>query len=479
MLESFIGELIKIARADVTTTLLPHQERVKERIKKQKGLVVAHGLGSGKTLSSIAALADIDPKKSKVLVPASLKANYLKEVEKHTTGKFTSEVESLQRSVLRDNIGEQDILVIDEAHRIRDPKSKTYRVIKKSPADKKVLLTASPVYNRPNDIAPLVNLAAGEKVLPEGVDFDKRYIVKPNTSGILALLDAVLPGDRVKNPKITRKDELREILREWVDYHESTGGDFPQRIDTRIKIPMTDTQTGLHDWAWGKLPLVQRMKLKAGLPPNKKDLSQINAFQSQARQVANTISSHSEAVEESPKIKRAAAELLARMNDNKDHKTVVYSNYLQTLDDYGKVLDDIKIPYGVFRGGQSMSERKQIIDDYNNDIIKTLLVSSAGGEGLDLKGTRMVQVLEPHWNDEKLKQVTGRAIRHGSHSHLNPSERNVEVQSYEAYPKPGIARRIGSFLGIADEAPTGVEQILYRMSESKEMLNNELKSLLF
>jgi len=44
-----------IKRAAVTTPLEPHQQRVIDRLMNQDGLVVAHGLGSGKTLSSIAA----------------------------------------------------------------------------------------------------------------------------------------------------------------------------------------------------------------------------------------------------------------------------------------------------------------------------------------------------------------------------------------------------------------------------------------
>ncbi len=64
-------------RAGLTTELLPHQQRVVERLRNQPGLLVAHGLGTGKTLSSIAAAEDT-PGISRVLAPASLVANYKK-----------------------------------------------------------------------------------------------------------------------------------------------------------------------------------------------------------------------------------------------------------------------------------------------------------------------------------------------------------------------------------------------------------------
>ena len=38
--------------------------------------------------------------------------------------------------------------------------------------------------------------------------------------------------------------------------------------------------------------------------------------------------------------------------------------------------------------------------------------------------------MDPHWNEVRLKQVKGRAIRLGSHADLDPSERNVQIFTY-------------------------------------------------
>ena len=91
---------------------------------------------------------------------------------------------------------------------------------------------------------------------------------------------------------------------------------------------------------------------------------------------------------------------------------------------------------------------------------------------MDLKGTRLMQVLEPHWNVEKLNQVIGRAIRHGSHSALPENEREVDVQLYLTYPRAGF---FGRMVG---RKPTGVENILYDMSQDKQKLNQQLLDLL-
>ena len=49
-----------------------------------------------------------------------------------------------------------------------------------------------------------------------------------------------------------------------------------------------------------------------------------------------------------------------------------------------------------------------------------------------MKGTKLMQILEPHWNDPLLDQVKARAIRYMSHAALPENERNVEVQNYES-----------------------------------------------
>jgi SNF2 family DNA or RNA helicase len=80
MINNLGVEFFKIAK--LKTELQDHQKRVVEKIKEQPGLILAHGLGSGKTLSSIA-MQDALNLPATVIVPAALKENYLKEINKH------------------------------------------------------------------------------------------------------------------------------------------------------------------------------------------------------------------------------------------------------------------------------------------------------------------------------------------------------------------------------------------------------------
>lgn len=452
----------KSGAAKLKTELLPHQQRVLDKMREKPGLVVAHGTGSGKTLSSIGAIVDLSPNKARVLVPAALKQNYKKEVAKHVQGKLPVEIESLQRAILAGKPPRGDMFIVDEAHRVRNPSRKGYQLLSKAKAKKRMLMTASPVYNKPEDIAPLVNLAAGRRELPMGVEFDRRFIKKPST-GFLALINPFAS----KEPKLVKKRELGKVLNNWVDYHGGNDEGFPALEEERVDVPMSKRQSRLHAHAWGQLPYVLRMRLRRGLPPEKRDLPALNMFQSQTRQISSSERKFSVGQPTtSPKIQAAVSRLKERMGEDKKHKALVYANYLNTLDEYAEELDKKKVPYAMFRGDMGKRERDAAVKRLNSGRVKALLVSGAGGEGLDLKGVRQVQVLEPHWNEEKLTQVIGRARRYGSHAHLPPEDRKVKVERYASYPEGFLGRE------------KGIEEVLYDMSAQKQRLNNQVLKLM-
>jgi SNF2 family DNA or RNA helicase len=457
---------IKLAEVELQTDLLPAQQRVVDRMKTQPGLVVAHGLGSGKTLTSIATAAN-QKGKTTALIPASLVHNYNKEITKHTKGSLPIAVVSQQRSALQGYADPSDLLIVDEAHRARETNTKLYKLLQQYPAKKRMLLTATPIYNRPSDIAPLVNIAAGQRVLPTGADFNREYI-EPETKSVIKALLHMNTEAKLKNTH-----QLQNKLRSWVDYEPSAGDDFPSRTDEVIDLPMSSSQSDLHNAAWGKLPLLSRMRLSAGLSPDKKDFARLNQFQAQTRQISGSTSKYKKTIEGlTPKLQIAVDRLVKGLEKNPDNKAVVYSNFLQTLDEYDKELSDKGVAHSLYTGNMSANKRKDILDEYNAGKIKALLISSAGGEGLDLKGTRLLQVLEPHWNREKIDQVIGRAIRRGSHAELPATDRNVHVETYLTYPKPGF------FGSIVRSKPTGVDRVLYDLAAKKSRLNAQMIELI-
>ena len=71
--------------------------------------------------------------------------------------------------------------------------------------------------------------------------------------------------------------------------------------------------------------------------------------------------------------------------------------------------------------------RAEIVARYNNDGLDVLFISKAGGEGLDLKGTRQMILMESGWNENTERQVVGRGARFRSHSHLPTDQQDVVI----------------------------------------------------
>ena len=110
--------------------------------------------------------------------------------------------------------------------------------------------------------------------------------------------------------------------------------------------------------------------------------------------------------------------------------------------------------YIFFTGGEDNKVRKAAINVFNmntkdlpgeltrvlNDggfkentkgnLCRLFCITSAGAEGLSLQNVRAVHIMEPHWNDVRLSQVKGRAIRICSHKALDVKDRNVRVYIY-------------------------------------------------
>jgi superfamily II DNA/RNA helicase len=117
--------------------------------------------------------------------------------------------------------------------------------------------------------------------------------------------------------------------------------------------------------------------------------------------------------------------------ENSKRPNLVYSNFIDSgVEPLAQELMDRGKRVGTFTGQLNDLQKKELVERYNRGMLDALLVSSAGAEGLDLKGTGAVHIAEPHWNDPKINQVIGRSARFNSHSHLPEKDRNVEVFRY-------------------------------------------------
>lgn len=94
--------------------------------------------------------------------------------------------------------------------------------------------------------------------------------------------------------------------------------------------------------------------------------------------------------------------------------------------------------YCEYHGKIDDNERKIMKDTFNKeenkhgDIIKLILISPAGSEGLSLMSVRQVHIIEPYWTEVRIEQMIGRSIRRCSHRYLPINERHVDVYRYKS-----------------------------------------------
>lgn len=85
-------------------------------------------------------------------------------------------------------------------------------------------------------------------------------------------------------------------------------------------------------------------------------------------------------------------------------------------------------------------ENKKIYNDkenINGKNVKIIMISPAGAEGITLHNTRQVHILEPFWNEARIEQIMGRAVRMCVHKDLPMADRKVDVFRYRMIRKGG------------------------------------------
>jgi SNF2 family DNA or RNA helicase len=446
--------------------LQPHQKRVLKKLEDTDRLLVYHGLGSGKTLTALAAGEKLKTPLG-VIGPASLRGNFAKEKQKHKIKGKTPEYHSYNKPP---TVSQKDkILVYDEAHRMGRLESQRSHYPDIYRGKKEIYLTGTPLRNEPAELIPLMR-GLGVNVPRNAKAFNKQFIEeKKQKANILARLFLNIKPGTVKRGK--NLDTLTKALKGRVDYHGSSKENHPKVQTERIEVTMTDEQHAAYKMVMKGRPSL-KYKVKHGIAPSKTEARSMNAFLTASRQISNKPGKYNlkATSADAPKLNRAVAEIKERYKKDPNYKGVTYSAFLaHGVDPMEARLKETKIPHARFTGKTSKKDRERIVKEFNEGKLKHLLLSGAGGEGLDLKGTKLLQVLEPHWNDPTIEQVKGRVNRFKSHAHLPKEERKVTIQTFIGKPpKTKFLRK----------QHKGSDEYLEMLSKQKKELNNDFLNTL-
>jgi superfamily II DNA or RNA helicase len=169
-----------------TITLRPHQREIVERvlvsIRRHRGALVADDVGSGKTFIALAVAARFA--RPLVVAPAVLRHTWDDAANRaHVTHTFVS-VETLGRG--RPPPGGHDLIVVDEAHHLRNPRTLRHRAVRGLAEHAGVvLLSGTPVHNSARDLDALLSLFLGADARDFTNEARAEVVVRSEAGGAL------------------------------------------------------------------------------------------------------------------------------------------------------------------------------------------------------------------------------------------------------------------------------------------------------
>lgn len=108
--------------------------------------------------------------------------------------------------------------------------------------------------------------------------------------------------------------------------------------------------------------------------------------------------------------------------------------------------------------------------------IVLFMITSAGAEGISLKGVQYVHIMEPYWNPIRLEQVIGRARRICSHNELAPRERFVQVHMYITIFPTDFKKFLDLQADIVDGKPGTTDEYLINLASTKKIISTSINN---
>lgn len=410
-------------------TPFPHQiEAAKTVLTEMHGkAILADEVGLGKTIEAGLILKEYMirglVKKALILVPASLVVQWTKELnqkfaipamaqKKEYMWKqydiLVASIDTAKRPPHRDHVMEQeyDMIIIDEAHKLKNSKSKNYEFINQLKKKYCLLLTATPVQNEMQELFNLVSLLR-PGVLGHSGAFQDTYVQGKREAKNEEQLQALLKKVMIRN---MRKDGIVQ---------------FTKRQVHNIQLDLAPEERRLYD---AVTQFVQEQYREGGGVGSTFSMITLQREICSSREATfvTLYNMYQKCQEESP-LKKQLWDLMSLIKDIQSHskaqktvellkqindKVIIFTEYRATQDYLQRILYENGISSVPFRGGFKRGKKDWMTELFQNRA-QVLIATEAGGEGINLQFCNHIINYDLPWNPMRVEQRIGRIHRLG------------------------------------------------------------------
>lgn len=386
--------------------------------------LLADDMGLGKTPMAIAASILLQEQHGiehvLVITPASVKYQWGKEIERFSDASYTviggskqkRAQQYAQRSfftvmnyelMLRDRQHvhdlKPDLVILDEAQRIKNWRAQTSQAIKDLPRRFAFVLTGTPLENKLEELFSIVEFL-DDKLLGPPWQFMAQHVIKDEWGGIIGYKD--LEGVRRAIAPILLRRRKADVLTE-----------LPERIDNDFWLDLETEQARLYR------PLEKQLTALIRMPEWGPEQSALAlSLVSKLREAACA----AQLVEPGTKSSNKLRELPNLVDEitAEGHKILIFTQWERMTRHAEAALQPLGAGMVRMHGGMGLRARQRIVEQFNTDPSTMIFVSTdAGGLGLNLQAASYVINLDLPWNPARIEQRIGRAHRIGQVNPVN------------------------------------------------------------
>jgi superfamily II DNA or RNA helicase len=378
-------------------------------------------MGLGKTVQAIAACELLRRTRGirRVLVisPASLKGEWEEQIAKFTDLPahiiqgpraqrlrqyhepaffFLANYEQVRPDINEiNNILTPDVIILDEAQRIKNWQTKTAISVKRLNSPYAFVLTGTPVENRIDEIYSIIQFL-DPRIFGPLFRFNRDFYQLDEKGRATGYRNLDLLHERLKPVMLRRRKEDVE-------------GQLPARTINTYFVAMHKEQTLRYDEYEAKAARLAAMAKKR--PLTKEEMERLQQYLACMRMLCDTPYILDQECRISPKLQELG-KLLEELMADGDHKIIIFSEWQRMLELVRELAGKMKLGYAWHTGQVPQVKRRGEIRRFKNDPDCRLFLSTdSGATGLNLQAADVVINLDMPWNPAKLEQRIARAWR--------------------------------------------------------------------